>query len=95
MGRLAAQVVAQGGGDAGQAGLVGAHRAGQGVARDVADEGALADDDPGLRAAEELVAAEEGHRRAVAQALGHHRLVRQAELGGVEERTGAEVVDQW
>ena len=48
---------------------------------------------PGLRAADQLVAAERHEVGAVGEALSGHRFVREAERCGVEERAAAEVVD--
>ena len=50
-------------------------------------------DDPRLRPADELVAGERHEVRAGREALGRHRLVGQPEARGVEQRAGAEVVD--
>ena len=48
---------------------------------------------PGLRAADQLVAAERHEVGAGGQALRGHRLVREAEGRGVEQRAAAQVVD--
>ena len=50
-------------------------------------------DEPGLRAAEQLVAAERHEVRARRQAFRGRRLVRQPERRRVEQRAAAEVVD--
>ena len=77
----------------GQRHLVGSHRAGQRVAAHPRDQVGPPDDEPGLRPADQLVAAERDDVRAGRQALGRHRLVGQPERGRVEQRARAEVVD--
>ena len=57
------------------------------------DEVRPADDEPGLRPADQLVAAERHEVGAGRQALGRHGLMGQAERGRVEQRPAPQVVD--
>src|SRR6185312_8427231 len=54
--------------------------------------GELADDEPGLRTAEQLVARKRHQIGAVPYRLGDGRLVREAETRQIGERAGAEIV---
>ena len=73
----------------GEAELVDAERAVQRMAAQSLDEVGAADDDPGLRAAEQLVAAEADEVGAGGERAARGRLV-----ADVDERAGAEVVEQ-
>ena len=78
----------------GDADLVEPHGALHRVAADARDELAAADDEAGLRAAEQLVAREGDEVGALGDRLGDGRLARQAVGGEVDEGAGAEVVDE-
>ena len=69
--------------------LVGAQRALERVAPEPLDQVGAPDDDPGLRAAEQLVAGEADEIGAGGEASARGRLVRQP-----HERAGAEIVDE-
>ena len=71
--------------------LVDAQCALQVIAFDFPDEIGAPDDDPGLRTAEQLVAAERDHIRAVGQRFLRRRLLRQAVLAQVQQRAAAQV----
>ena len=73
--------------------LSGSHRPGERVAPEPRDEVGATDDEPGLRPADELVAAERHEVGAGRQALAGHRLVGQPERRRVEQGAAAQVVD--
>ena len=73
--------------------LVRSHRPRERVAPHPGDEVGPPDDEPGLRAADELVAAERHEVGAGRQPLGGERLVPEPVRRGVEERPGPQVVD--
>ncbi len=58
------------------------------------DQVLAADDEAGLRAAEQLVAGEGDEVGAVGDRFGDRRLVREAEAREIDQRAGAEIVDQ-
>ena len=66
----------------------------RGVAAEPRHEVRATHDEPGLRAADELVAGERDEVGAGGQPLARHGLMRQAERGRVEEGAGTEVVDE-
>ena len=80
-------------GDGGQRRLVRSHRPRQRVLAHLRDEVRATDDQPGLRAADQLVAAERHHVRTGREPLARHRLVGEPEASRVEERAAAQVVD--
>ena len=76
----------------GEGELVRAHGPGQGVPGEARDDLGVAQQDPGLRAAEQLVAGGDDQIRAVAQGGGGVGFVRQLWLGG--EQAAAEIRNQ-
>ena len=72
--------------------LVDAQRALHRVAVDLRDQVLAADDEAGLRAAEQLVAGEGDEVGAVGDRLRDGRLVREAEAREIDQRAGAEIV---
>ena len=79
--------------DRGERRLVRAHRPGQRVAPHPGDQVGPPDDQPGLRPADQLVAAERDDVRPGRQPFPGEWLVGEAVGGGVEQRPGAQVVD--
>ncbi|RZL93513.1 MAG: hypothetical protein EOP73_27610, partial [Variovorax sp.] len=71
--------------------LVAAQRPLHRIFLDARDQVGAADDDAGLRPAQQLVAAEGDDARAFAQRIGRRRLARQAEARQVGQRPAAEV----
>ena len=86
-GAVVVEVRERDGFEPGERDLVGAQRARERMAREQRDEVGAADDDPGLRSAEQLVAREGDERRAGVEALAHARLV--AEPRGRRRRATA------
>ncbi len=80
--------------DGREADLVDAQRAFHRVAVDLRDGGALADDEPGLRPAQQLVAGKRHKIGAVFYRFGDGRLVREAPARQIDQRAGAEIVRQ-
>ena len=78
----------------GQPDLVEPQRALQRVSGEPCDEIGAADDEPGLRAAQQFVAAEGDEIGARRQRLGDGRLVRQAPALEIDQRAAAEILDQ-
>ena len=74
--------------------LVEPQRALQRVAGEPRDQLGAADDEPGLRAAEQFVAAEGDEVGALRQRFGDGRLVRQAPALEVDQRAAAEILDK-
>ena len=58
------------------------------------DQLLAADDEAGLRAAEQLVAGERDEVGAFGDRFGDRRLVRQAAARQIDQRAGAEIVDE-
>ena len=58
------------------------------------DQILAADDEAGLRPAEQLVAGEGDEIGALGDGLAHRRLVREAEAREIDQRAGAEIVDE-
>ena len=92
--RLAARVVVERGGEAGDRGLVEPHRARQRVPPHRRDRLGRAHGDARLRPAEQLVAGEQRHVRPRRHRVGHERLRREPVRARVEHRAAAEVVEQ-
>ena len=74
--------------------LVDPQRALHRVAVDLRQQVLAADDEAGLRPAQQLVAGEGDEVGAVGDGLGDRRLVLEAEAREVDQRAGAEIVDQ-
>ena len=74
--------------------LVGTQRARQRVLADARQASAIADHEPGLRAAQQLVARAGEHVHAGLQAVAHRGLAFEPECREVGERAAAEVLDQ-
>ena len=83
----------EGCGQGGQAHFVDADGAGQGVSFQLGHQGALADDDAGLGAAEEFVAGEKDQADAGGDAFLGHRFVGQAVFFGGQEGAAADIVE--
>ena len=79
--------------DRGEDHLVGPYRAGQRIAPQLRHQVRPPDDEPRLRPADELVAAERHEVRAGGEPLGRRRLVGEPEGGRVEQCAGTKVVD--
>ena len=79
-------------GDCGQRRLVRSHRPGKRVLAHLRDEVCATDNESGLRATDELVAAERHDVRTGGKPLAGHRLVGEPEASRVDERTAAEIV---
>jgi hypothetical protein len=87
------EVEAQRGFERGHGQLVDAEGAHERVARAAIDAGLAADEDAGLRAAQELVAAEEDEVGAGLDAAAGQRFTGEAELAEVDQGAAADVVD--
>ena len=64
------------------------------IAVELRDQILAADDEAGLRTAEQLVAGEGDEVGAVGDRLAHRRLVPEAEAREIDQRAGAEIVDE-
>ena len=91
--RPAGPVEREGGGDGGEDRLVRPHRASQRVLPEPFDQVAPADDQPGLRSADQLVAGERHEVRPGRQPLARGRLVDEADPLRRQEGAAAEIVD--
>ena len=78
----------------GQAGLVETQGALQRVAGELLDEVGAPDDEPGLRAAQQFVAAEGDEIGSLVQRLRYRRLVRQPPALEIDERAAAQILDE-
>src|SRR5690606_2315501 len=92
---LLAEVVAEGGGQGGEGQLVRPQRPRQRVAFELGDDLLPADEQAGLGAAKQLVAAEGHQRGAGGGALLARRLLGPAEGRGGEQGAAAQVVQDW
>src|SRR5262249_23372901 len=66
----------------------------EGIAREPPDQLGAADDEPGLRTAQQLVAAERDEVGARRQRLGHGRFMRQSPPLETDQRTASQILDE-
>ena len=84
----------EGGFERGQPHLVDPQRPFHRIAIDLRDQFPAADDEAGLRAAEQLVARESNEIGAVGDSFRDRRLMRETEARQIDQRAGAEIVHE-